>query len=107
MRFNFEKLALPPSLNKRFKISFKSFFESISVQKTVSEVLKTWYFSYSTFGTAGQWGEAIAFLPPLATLLQECSMIEHFCKNARSSFCKKILQSHLFLVSQNFETQCC
>ena len=31
-------------------------FESILVQKTVSEVLKTWYFYYSGFWSAGQWG---------------------------------------------------
>ena len=34
----------------------KSFFESIQVQKTFSEALKTWYFSYSGFWSAGQWG---------------------------------------------------
>ena len=54
MSFIFDNLA--PSLNMRFKIYFKSFFESIPVQKTVSEVLKMWYFLYSAFWSAGQWG---------------------------------------------------
>ena len=41
------------------------------MQKRVLEVLKTWYFPYSAFWSAGQWGGAIAPLapPPLATLL--------------------------------------
>ena len=39
MGFIFDKLA-PTPLNKRFKICFNSFSESISVQKTVSEMLK-------------------------------------------------------------------
>ena len=32
------------------------------MQKRVLEVLKTWYFPYSAFWSAGQWGGAIA--PP-------------------------------------------
>ena len=60
----FDKLA--PS-NKRFKLCFKSFFECIPVQKTVSEALKTSFF-YSAFLSAGQWGGA-ATPHPLATLL--------------------------------------
>ena len=40
MSFIFDKLAIP--INERFKVCFKSFSESIPVQKTVSEVLKTW-----------------------------------------------------------------
>ena len=39
MSFIFDKLA-PLLLNKRFKIWLESFFESIPVQKTVSEMLK-------------------------------------------------------------------
>ena len=40
------------------------------MQKRVLEVLKTWYFPYSAYWSAGQWGEAIAPpRPPLATLL--------------------------------------
>ena len=36
------------------------------MQKRVLEVLKTWYFSYSAFWSAGQWG---GYSPsPLATL---------------------------------------
>ena len=53
-----------PPVNKRFKICFKSFFESIPVQKVVSEVLKTLYFSYSAFWFKGQWG---AIAPPGCT----------------------------------------
>ena len=34
------------------------------MQKRVLEVLKTWYFSYSAFWSAGQWGGAIAPPPP-------------------------------------------
>ena len=44
MNFTFDPFA-PSPLNKRFKICFKSFFESISVQKAVSEVLKRGIFS--------------------------------------------------------------
>ena len=51
--FYFDKLP-PPPLKKGFKICFKSFFEYILVQKTVSEVLKTWYFPYSAFRSEGQ-----------------------------------------------------
>ena len=39
MTFSFDKL-VPPPLNKRIKVCFKSFFQAILVQKTVSEVLK-------------------------------------------------------------------
>ena len=39
MSFIFDKLA-PLLLNERFKIWLESFFESIPVQKTVSEMLK-------------------------------------------------------------------
>ena len=48
MSFIFDKLANP--LNKRFKIRFESFLKPTSIQKTVSEVQKTWYFPYSEFG---------------------------------------------------------
>ena len=34
------------------------------MQKMVSEVLKTWYFLYSAFWPAGQWGEGKAVFPP-------------------------------------------
>ena len=34
------------------------------MQKTVPEVLKTWYFSYSAFWPTGQWG-GYSPLPPL------------------------------------------
>ena len=64
MSFILAKLA---PLNKRFKIYFKSFVESIPVQKTISEVLKTWYFPYSAFWLAGQRGATAP--PPAATLL--------------------------------------
>ena len=37
------------------------------MQKRVLEVLKTWYFPYSAFWSAGQWGGYSP--PPLATLL--------------------------------------
>ena len=47
MGFIFEKLAFP--LDKRFKICFESFFGCIPEQKTVSEVLKTWYFFICIF----------------------------------------------------------
>ena len=48
MSFVFEKLA--PPLNKRFKICFKSFFESIPVQKPASEELKSGIFLILHFG---------------------------------------------------------
>ena len=42
------------------------------MQKTVPEVLKTWYFSYSAFWSTGHWGGYSPHLrPPLATLLSE------------------------------------
>ena len=46
----------PAPLTKRFEICFKSLFESIPAQKTVLDVLKTGYFSYSAFWSTGQWG---------------------------------------------------
>ena len=61
MSFVFDKLASP--LNKRFKICCKTFFESIPVQKTISEVLETWYFVCSAFFVRQADGGAIA-LPP-------------------------------------------
>ena len=45
------------------------------MQKRVLEVLKTWYFSYSAFWSAGQWGGAIAPPPPppgYATAVNTC-----------------------------------
>ena len=45
-----------------FQNSFKSFFESIPMQKMVSEVLKT--FLYSAFWPAGQWGRGKGCFPP-------------------------------------------
>ena len=57
----------PPPLTKRFEICFKSFFESIPAQKTVSDVLKTWYFPYSAFWSTGQWR---ALAPTLTILLR-------------------------------------
>ena len=60
------KLA-PSSRNKRFKICFKFFFKSIPEHKTVSEALKTLYFLYFAFWSAGRWGNINPTLP--ATLL--------------------------------------
>ena len=34
------------------------------MQKMVSEVLKTWYFLYSAFWRAGQWGREKNCIPP-------------------------------------------
>ena len=53
--FIFDKFA-SPSLNIRYKIFFRSIFKSILEQKTVSEVLKTWYFLYSAICSASQFG---------------------------------------------------
>ena len=64
MSFIFDKLA---HLNKRFKVCFELFFQSISEQNTVSEVLKTWYFLYSAFFSAGQWMGFIPRPPGYAT----------------------------------------
>ena len=52
-------------VNKCFKISLKSFFESIPVQKMVSEVLKTWYriFFILHFGRLANGGEEKAVFP--------------------------------------------
>ena len=49
MSFIFDKLA-PHPLNKRFKTRFKSFFESIPVQKTVTEAVKRGIFLILYFG---------------------------------------------------------
>ena len=57
-------LAPPPPPNKRFKLCFKAFFSLIQCKKRVLKVLKTWYFSYCAFWSAGQWGGAIAPPPP-------------------------------------------
>ena len=75
MSFIFDKSAPPPKKkrnnnNKCFKICFKSSFESIPGQTTVSDLLKTFYFFYSAFWSADQLGEAGAIAPPfLDTLL--------------------------------------
>ena len=55
MSFIFDQLALTPP-NKCFKVYFKSFFESILLQKTVTEVLKMWYFFILHFGLQAQGG---------------------------------------------------
>ena len=48
-------------------------FKSIPVQKTVLDGLKTWYFPYSAFWLAIQWGAITTPSPPfLATLLLVC-----------------------------------
>ena len=66
MFFFFDKSALP-QLNKRFKIGFNLSYESFPVQKTVSELFKTWYFSYSAFGWQASGGGGTAFPPGYAT----------------------------------------
>ena len=53
--FYLGQIVLSSYLNERFEICFKSFFEFIPVQKTVTEVLKTWYFPYTAFRSADQW----------------------------------------------------
>ena len=54
----FGQISPTPITNQTFRnISFKSCFESIPTQKkTVSDVLKMWYFPYSAFWSTGQWG---------------------------------------------------
>ena len=64
MSFIFDKLA-PFLLNERFKIWLKSFFESIPVQKRVSEMLKRGIFLLLHFVRQAN-GRATA---PLTTLL--------------------------------------
>ena len=71
MSFIFDKLA--PPLNERFKIYFESFFESIPVQKTVSEVLKRGIFLILHFVRQAN-GRATA--PPAYTLLNT-SLYKH------------------------------
>ena len=51
MSFVLDKFPAP--LDKRFKICL-IIFESIPLQKTVSEVLKVCYIPYSAFWSAGQ-----------------------------------------------------
>ena len=76
MSFNFEKLALPPPpLNNRFKIRFKSFFESMPVQKTVSEVLKRGIFHILRFVRYADEG-AIAPIAPSFGYATDYSTIE-------------------------------
>ena len=78
MSFIFDK----SSLNKRFKIWFKPFLESIPVQKTVSEALKTCIFFILHFGWLAN-EEAIAPCGPLG-----CVTIA--VKNKLLTFCPKI-----------------
>ena len=52
--FIFDKFA--PSPNTCFKGCFKSRFGPFQCKKTVSKVLKTWYFHYSAFWSTGQLG---------------------------------------------------
>ena len=56
MSIIFDELAPLNKVNKLFKICFKSFFESVLVQKTILEVLTTWYFPYCAVWLADQWG---------------------------------------------------
>ena len=53
----------PPMLNKDRHLWLQITFYSISVQKTVSEELKTWYFPYSAFWLTGQL-EGLQHTPP-------------------------------------------
>ena len=69
MSFIFGKLAPPPPLNKRFKLCFKSFFESIPVQKTVSEVQKRDIFLILHFILQANGGGGYSLLSLLAMLL--------------------------------------
>ena len=61
----FDKLA--PFPNICFKICFESLFSPFQCKKSVSEVLKTWYFPYSAFWLASQLGGGTAFFPGYAT----------------------------------------
>ena len=56
----FDKLA--PPLNLCFKRCFKSLFSPFQGKKTVSEVLKTWYFPNSAFWSTAQ-GDGLQPLP--------------------------------------------
>ena len=47
---------ISPSLTTRFEICFKSFFESIPAQKTVSDVLKSGIFLILHFGRLANGG---------------------------------------------------
>ena len=50
MSFVFEKLAPLPLINVlKYALNYFLSLWSIPVQKTVTEVLKTWYFAYSAF----------------------------------------------------------
>ena len=53
--FIFDKLAPPPRINVS-KSALNLFLVHSSAKKTVSKVLKTWYFFYSAFWSTGQWG---------------------------------------------------
>ena len=64
MSFIFDKLD-PPQINVS-KYALNQFLNSIPDQKTVSEVLKTWYFPHSAFCSAGQWGGEEGFKGTIA-----------------------------------------
>ena len=48
------------------------------MQKTVSEVLKTWYFPYSAFLSAGQWG---SYSPPAYAIGHQQRLAFNHSKN--------------------------
>ena len=54
------------------------------MQKRVLEVLKTWYFPYSAFWSAGQWGGAIARPPGYATVCKPVFSLVQQCKVAHN-----------------------
>ena len=65
----------PLLLNKPFKLCFKSVFSLIQCKKRVLEVLKTWYFLYSAFWSAGQWG---GYSPPRPPPWLRYCLQDHF-----------------------------
>ena len=77
MSFIFDK-SDSPQINVS-KYALNHFLNSIPDQKTVSEVLKTWYFPHSAFCSAGQWGgrgvkELQPIVFPLAMLFSVCDV---------------------------------
>ena len=75
MSFIFDKLA------SSFRINvLKYALNHFSVQKTVSEALKAWYFLYAAFWLAGQWGWAIILLAQVTLLIRGVNCVIRYVK---------------------------
>ena len=80
-------------LNLERFLCFRSFFESVLIQKSISKVVKTWYFLYSAFWSAGHGGGAIA---PLSALLYRVLCCWALCWQISNFGCRSNKKTRYF-----------